>query len=167
QASKRVQGKQQKGLEVTLRDYHRQEQEAIIHGLINDIIDLAKEHKAMIVTEDLDIRIRGKFYRSAWKKMYKFLEYKCRLAGVPLWRGGIWAAYSSQICIYCGELNKDRRRDGSPFMCPSCGAVYHSDEGAGVNIARRVLYRKVDWEGKGGYRAFHRSFVNQGTLTTE
>lgn len=167
EAGKRVQEMQQAGIKPTIRDYRTQEREAIIHRLINKIIEIAQKHKAMIVTEDLDIQIRGKFYKSAWKKMYKFLEYKCRLAGVPLWRGGIWAAYSSRICIYCGELNANRKRDGSPFVCPHCGAVYHSDDGAGVNIARRALYRKADWKDAGGYLAFHRSFANHSTLTAE
>jgi len=165
--SKHVQEMQHKGQVPTVKDYSVKQREAIIHRLVNGIIDIAQEHRAMIVTEDLDIQIRGKFYKSAWKKMYDILEYKCRLAGVPLWKGGIWAAYSSQLCIYCGERNTNRKRDGSPFKCPYCGAEYHSDEGAGVNIARRALYRKVDWEDDGGYRAFHRSFTKDGTFTTE
>jgi len=166
-AGKRVQEKQRAGRKVTMRDWRCKEREMILHRLVNRAVEVAKEHKAMIVTEDLNIQIRGKFYKSAWEKMYRFLEYKCRLEGVPLWRGGIWAAYSSQICIYCGELNKERKRDGSPFDCPSCGAVYHSDEGAGVNIARRALYKKKEWESRGGYRAFHRSFAKGERLTTE
>jgi len=38
---------------------------------------------------------------------------------------------------------------------------------AAVNIARRALYKKADWEKKGGYKAFHRSFANASTFTTE
>lgn len=159
QASKSVQKKQKSGKKVTIRDYKRKEGEAILHRLVNEIIEVAKEHKSMIVMEDLSIRIRGKFYKSAWKKMYDYFEYKCKLAGVPLYKNGIWAAYSSQICIYCGELNKERKRDGSPFTCPFCGSVYNSDAGAGVNIARRVMYKKSEWENNGGYRAFHRGFA--------
>jgi len=166
-AGKRVQKRQRAGQKVTMRDWQRKEREMILHRLVNRIIEVAKDHRAMVVTEDLNIRIRGKFYKSAWEKMYKFLEYKCKMAGVPLWKDGIWAANSSRICIYCGELNEERKRDGSPFVCPFCGAVYHSDEGAGVNIARRALYRKKEWEKRGGYRAFHRSFANNGHLTTE
>jgi IS605 OrfB family transposase len=166
-ASKRVQEKQRAGRKVTLKDYRRKEGEAILHRLVNHIMDVAKEHRAMIVTEDLNIQIKGRFYKSAWAKMYKYLEYKCRLAGVPLWKGGIWAAYSSQICIHCGELNGGRKRDGSPFACSDCGAQYHSDAGAGVNIARRAMYRKKDWENKGGYMAFHRSFAKGDSLDTE
>ncbi len=167
QAGKRVQQMQRNGRTPTAKDYRTKQREAIIHRLINKIISVAKEHQAMIVTEDLEIRIRGAFYKSAWKTMYDMLAYKCRLAGVPLWKNGIWAAYSSQLCIMCGGLNTNRKRDGSPFACPYCGATYHSDEGAAVNIARRALYRKADWEDKGGYRAFHRSFAKEATYAAE
>jgi IS605 OrfB family transposase len=164
QANKRVQDKHKLGRQVTFRDYKRKEGEAILHRLVNGILDTAEEHKAMIVFEQLNIRIKGKFYKSAWAKMHKFTEYKAKLRGIPIWRGGVWAANSSTICIYCGGLNQNRKRDRSPFTCPSCGLVYHSDAGAGVNIARRALYKKKVWEKKGGYMAFHRSFANLGTF---
>ena len=159
-AGKRVQNRQAKGKPVTVKDYRQKHLDSILHSVINDILDEAEKRQSMIVCEDLNIQIKGKFYKSAWKKMYKFLEYKCKMRGVPLWKGGIWAAYSSQICIVCGELNRGRKRDGSAFVCPECGATYHSDEGAAVNIARRALYKKKAWEKKGGYMAFHRSFAN-------
>lgn len=166
-AGKRVQVKQARGKSVTVKDYRQKQLDSILHVVINDIIDKAIAHKSMIVLEDLNIKIKGKFYKSAWRKMHKMLEYKCKLAGVPIWKGGIWAAYSSQICIVCGERNKGRKRDWKPFECPDCGAVYHSDEGAGINIARRVMYRKKDWKGKGGYWAFHKSFANEADFGTK
>ena len=158
-AGKRVQVRQARGRKATVRDYRQKHLDSILHVVINDIIDLALKHRSMVVLEDLDIQIKGKFYKSAWKKMHKMLAYKCKLAGVPIWKGGIWAAYSSQICIVCGGLNRGRKRDGSYFVCPGCGATYHSDEGAGINIARRALYRKADWK---DHFAFHRSFANEG-----
>ncbi len=159
-AGKRVQRKQSKGKPVTVKDYRQKHLDSILHSVINDILDKAEYYQSMIVCEDLNIQIKGKFYKSAWKKMYKFLEYKCKLRGIPLWKNGIWAAYSSQICIACGELNRGRKRDKSAFVCPGCGATYHSDEGAGVNIARRTMYKKKTWEKKGGYMAFHKNFAN-------
>lgn len=156
---KQVQCRQAKGKLVTVKDYRQKHLDSILHSVINDILDTAEYHQAMIVCEDLNIQIKGKFYKSAWKKMYKFLEYKCKMRGIPLWKNGIWAAYSSQICIVCGELNRGRKRDGSAFVCPECRAIYHSDEGAGVNIARRAMYKKKAWEKKGGYMTFHRSFA--------
>lgn len=172
-AGKRVQHRQKRGLKITKEDYKQRELDGILHRLVNEVIQIALEHKAMIVLEDLNLKTRGRFYRSAYEKMFKFLEYKCKMQGVPIYqrknqqgklKPGVWAAYSSQLCIYCAYLNRGRKRDGSPFECPGCGSIYHSDEGAGVNIARRALYRAKDWGGGNGkpgdWRAFHRSFAN-------
>ena len=172
-AGKRVQDRQARGKPITARDYRQKHLDSILHALANTVIERALAHKSMIVLEDLNIQIRGKFYKSAWKKMHKILEYKCKLAGVPVWEEGVWAAYTSQICICCGEINPWRKRDGSPFKCqnPNCGDIYHSDEGAGVNIARRALYRKEEWGGKkskaGDWKAFHKSFANLPRLGTK
>lgn len=163
EAGKAVQKKQQKGRFVSIKDYRGKRQEQIFHILINDIIAIALEHKSMIVLEDLNIQIKGKFYKSAWKKLHWMLEYKAKLAGVPIRKGGVWAAYTSKICIKCGQINDNRKRDRSLFVCPFCNAEYHSDEGAGVNIARRALYKKSEWGGTkkkaGNWKAFHKSFV--------
>ena len=166
---KRIQDMQRRGERPTYRDYQRQEREAILHRLVNQLLDVAQEYQAKIVMEDLNIQIKGKFYKSAWRKFYKITEYKARLAGVPIWKEGIWAAYSSQYCIHCGALNRGRKRDRSPFVCPNpeCGEVYHADEGAGVNVARRALYHKDEWEDRGGHRGFHRAIAKAGFLTTE
>jgi IS605 OrfB family transposase len=154
-----VQAKQQRGQKVTMLDYRRKQQEAMMHKLVNHVIEVAIEHRSGIVTEDLSIHVRGKFVRSAWAKLEFILEYKCRLAGVP-YLGKVFAAKTSQICIWCGEIVE---RNDRVVTCHACGAVEHSDDAAGVNIARRVMYRKKDWEKKGGYLAFHRSFSNLGS----
>jgi len=172
QAGKRVQVKQQRGKVVTAKDYRQQNLDSVLHVLVNKMIDLAIEHKSMIVLEDLNIKIGGKFYRSAWKKIHKMFEYKCKLAGVPFKKEGVWAAYTSKLCINCGELAERSKRDGeTPVVCHHCGFVGHADECAAVNIARRAMYRKADWGGTkdkpGDWRAFHRSFANQAGFETD
>ena len=172
-AGKRVQEKQKRGLRITRKDYKQGELDNVLHRIVNHILDVAVEHKSMLVLEDLELKTIGKFYKSAYKKMYKFLEYKAKLRGVPIFtwfnpkteerKPGVFAAYTSQICIWCGEINKGREH-GKPFVCPSCGATYHSDEGAGVNIARRAMYKKRDWEKRGGYLAFHKTFANASSF---
>lgn len=163
-AGERIQRLQKRGKRVDIRFWKRREQEAVIHRMVNQIIAEAKAHKASIVVEDLNIKVRGKFVKSAFAKMDKILTYKCNLAGVPF-RGGVFAAYTSQICIHCGELC-DRPERGT-VICPHCGKSEHADEAAAVNIARRTLYRKKDWEKKGGYRAFHRSFATLPAFRAE
>lgn len=166
QAGQKIQDKQRRGKQITVKDYRQQNLDSILHTLVNRMIGLALEHRAMIVLEDLNIQIRGKFYKSAWKKLHKMFEYKCKLAGVPFKKEGVWAAYTSKLCINCGELAERSKRDGeTPVICHHCGFVGHADECAAVNIARRAMYRKADWGGTkekvGDWRAFHRSFANQ------
>jgi len=149
------------GKRVTKRHYKRQAYEEILHCLVNRLISIAIEHQAGIVVENLDnIRVKGKRVQSRFRKLDRYLEYKCILEGVPFRR--VFAAYSSMICHKCGELLD---RDDRDVDCNSCGYSGHSDDNAAVNIARRVLYRKRDW--KDGYRAFHRSFANTSTLQAE
>lgn len=141
------------GKKVTKRHYKRQAYDNILHGLANELIELAIEHQAQIVVEDLNIQVRGGRVVSRFRKLDRILSYKCKLAGVPF--RSVFAAYSSQICHRCGE---DMQRFDRLVVCETCEYRGHSDDNAAINIARRALYRKKQWEKNGGYRAFHRSF---------
>lgn len=169
-AGRRIQDKQRRGRGISRKDYKQKELDGILHRLVNEIIDIALDHRAMIVMEDLNLRTTGRFYKSAYQKIFRFLEYKCKWYGVPIYqrknehgqkKPGVWAAYSSKICIHCGE---EVERDDRAVFCPACGKQEHSDDAAGINIARRALYRAKDWGGGNGkpgdWRAFHRSFAN-------
>lgn len=149
------------GKRVTWRHYKTKAYDNILHALANSLIDMAKAHNAGIVVEDLNVKVRGGRVVSRFRKLDGILDYKCKLAGVPFRR--VFAAYSSVICHRCGG---DVDRDDRAVTCPACGYEGHSDDNAAVNIARRALYRKSDWNGKGGYRAFHRAFANAGTFPT-
>ena len=63
------------------------------------------------------------------------LEYKARLAGVPL--VFVCEAYTSQRCSKCGEINKDSRK-GERFECVSCGHKNQADLNGAVNIGSLV-----------------------------
>lgn len=160
-AGKVVQRRQMKGQVVSVKHYRRKYLDEILHILANNLVEKAKEYQAAIVMEDLNIQIRGKFYKSAWKKLHGFVAHKCLLAGVPFKKDGVWPAWTSKLCIYCGE---EVERDDRLVMCRHCGRQEHSDEAAAVNIARRAMYRKSDWGGTskkpGDWRAFHRNFAN-------
>ncbi|MBA3530508.1 MAG: IS200/IS605 family element transposase accessory protein TnpB [Ardenticatenales bacterium] len=155
-AGKYIRGRQRRGKPVNVTHYRGKQREEVLHKLANRIIAVALECQAGIVLEDLNIQVRGKFVKSSWAKLESILIYKCTLAGVPF-VCRVFAAKSSQICIWCGELVE---RQDRVLTCHHCGAIEHSDDAAGVNIARRAMYRKKDWEKQGGYRAFHRSFAN-------
>ena len=151
--------KARNGQMVTKRDYKTQAYDAILHTLANLIIDKALENQAQIVFEDLNIGVRGSRVKSRFKKFRQFVEYKAKMRGIPT--RGVFAAYSSMICHVCGG---DMERNDRDVTCKECGWSGHSDDNAGVNIARRALYRKKDWEKRGGYRAFHRSFSQKDAL---
>lgn len=140
------------GRMVTKLHYKRKAYEAILHGLANRIIKMAQENQAQIVVEDLGIQVKGSRVVSRFRKLDRFLEYKCKMLGIPFRK--VFAAYSSMICHKCGEMMK---RNNRAVTC-QCGYVGHSDDNAAVNIARRALYKKKQWQDRGGYKAFHKSF---------
>lgn len=157
---KNIRDKQKKGKPITIKDYRGVYLDSILHRIANELIALALEHKSMIVLEDLHIQVRGKFYKSAWKKLHNIMAYKCNLNGVPI--KTVWPAYTSKLCIVCGEEVERPHRD--LVICKNCGTQDHADDAATINIARRALYRKEDWGGTkdkaGDWRAFHKSFAN-------
>ncbi len=151
--------KQRNGKVVTKRHYKTKAYDNILHSLVNTLIEKALEHKAQIVIEDLNIQVRGGRVKSRFKKMARFLEYKCKRKGVPL--RSVFAAWSSIICHKCGEKGVRQGYKGREFYCKACGLTCHSDDNAAVNIARRSLYRKKDWQ---NHFEFHKSFANVAGL---
>lgn len=145
----------QRGKRVGVRHYKQKEVEARLHRLANALIAKAKQHGAGLAVEDLnpDFQVRGGMVVSRFQKFDHILAYKCKFEGVPFRR--VFAAYSSIICPACGE-NMYRSQDRQHVSCPACGYEGHADQSAAVNIARRALYRKADWE---SYREFHRAFA--------
>lgn len=147
--------KQRNGKVVTKRHYRTKAYDNILHSLVNVLIKKAIEHQAQLVIEDLNVQVRGGRVKSRFRKLGRILEYKCKLKGVPL--RSMFAAWSSMICHHCGEIGLRQGYKRREFFCPACGLKCHSDDNAGVNIARRALYRKDDWE---NHFEFHKSFAS-------
>lgn len=173
---KLIKNRQQRGQKVSRKLYGKRGLDKYLHEAANRIVITAASFKSMIVLEDLGgLKVRGSFYTSCFAKMAQIVIYKAQQLGVPVYQKktrsgivyGVLPHRTSQLCIECGEINKSRKRDGSPFNCPSCGVVYHADSGAGVNISRRSLYRKKDWLKSGGLKGFDASFANMGNFLTE
>lgn len=150
--------KARNGKIITKRDYKTRAYDQILHTLANRLLDMAEAHQAMIVLENLNVQVKGRWVRSRFKKLENFLRYKGKLRGVPV--RNVFAAYSSQICHVCGG---DMLRNDREVVCMECDYRGHSDDNAAVNIARRALYKKANWPG--GYRQFHRSFCDRTKLT--
>ena len=73
----------------------------------------------------------------SWGQFRRLLEYKCQEAGrnfilVP-------AAYTSQTCSKCENVDPKNRRSQSLFRCLSCGHEANADANAAETIRRRGL----------------------------
>jgi putative transposase len=79
---------------------------------------------------------RGRHGKWAFGQLRSFLEYKSRLAGVPL--VCVDPAHTSQECNECGYRDKTNRRSQSEFVCKGCGHVAHADRNAALNIRSRA-----------------------------
>lgn len=148
------------GKPVTKRHYRRQAYDNILHNLANLLIGIAKQHQAQIVLEDIGVQVRGKRVVSRFRELDRILAYKCVLEGLPKPRL-VFAANTNRICHICGEKGQCTNYE---FHCSVCNVHCHQNDNAAVNIARRALYRKADWE---SYWEFHKSFAKPAPFSTK
>ncbi len=116
----------------------------LLHRLANQIVALAKRYGAKVVFEQLDSLKAVK--KGNWGKSLKaaqlgkletIVNYKLRLAGLPLLQG-VPAYNTSNTCPRCSHSNSENRSK-QVFCCLSCGLTAHADSVAAINIARRLL----------------------------
>lgn len=130
----------------------RRHKRDVNHCLSKGIVSKAKESDRGIALEDLKgIRERtGKRLRRsqrsrhskwAFSELRLFIEYKARLAGVPV----VYAdpAYTSQTCSECGHKERANRKSRDDFRCKSCGHAAPADVNAARNISAAVMQRIV------------------------
>ena len=79
--------------------------------------------------------VRESLGKWAFYELASFLQYKAKLAGVPVFF--VDPAYTSQRCSVCGYTNKENRKTQAEFVCLACG---HS-ENADVNAAKNIAFR--------------------------
>lgn len=72
----------------------------------------------------------------AFHQLRSFIEYKARLAGVPVIL--VDPRNTSRTCPACGHVAKANRRTQALFCCVSCGFAGPADTIAAGNIARRA-----------------------------
>jgi len=116
------------------------------HKISKELVVVAKGTKRAIVLEDLrGIRSRvtarhgqrerhGKW---AFGQLRAFVEYKAKVAGVPVLR--VDPRDTSRRCSACGHTERLNRVSQSGFRCRSCGYV----ENAGFNAAKNIQWRAV------------------------
>ena len=114
------------------------------HNVSKQIVASAKGTGRGIVIEDLKhIRNRVKvghkqraiLHSWAFSQLRLFLEYKTRLAGVPLIL--VDPANSSRQCNRCHYVSNSNRPNQSTFRCRACGHQDHADLNAAANLRNR------------------------------
>jgi IS605 OrfB family transposase len=110
------------------------------HAISKQIVEKAKKSGKGIAIEDLTgIRKTAKIRKSQRRTMSNWsfyqlrqhLEYKSKLAGVPL--VVVNPAYTSQICHVCKHIGI---RNGKSFKCKYCGYSGDADYNASLNISQ-------------------------------
>ncbi len=81
-------------------------------------------------------RERSRHGNWAFARLRGFVEYKARLAGVPL--ALVDPRNTSRECPACGHTAKENRPHRSSFLCVSCGLSGPADTIAATNVARRA-----------------------------
>ena len=82
---------------------------------------------------------RATLHTWAFAQLGSFLAYKAKRSGVAFVQ--VDPAYTSQICSWCGHVDKRNRRTQAVFECGRCSFVGHADHNAAINIANRGVER--------------------------
>lgn len=111
------------------------------HTISKHLVSTALKTQRAIALEDLKgfrptVRRdqREIFGKWAFNELRKFIEYKARLAGVPVII--VDPHYTSQTCYVCGHVSKSNRKSQALFSCTSCGETLNADHNAARNIGR-------------------------------
>ena len=111
------------------------------HCISKSIVASAKGTRRAIALEDLKgIRERTTVRREqrarhngwAFSQLRLFIEYKAKLAGVPVLL--VDARNTSRTCPECGHCEKGNRKSQSEFVCRHCGYSANADYVGALNI---------------------------------
>ena len=114
------------------------------HRISKQIVAKAKATDSAIALEDLKgIRDRvtvkkpQRSQHSGWSfgQLRAFVEYKAKLAGVPILI--VDPRNSSRTCSVCGHCEKANRKSQSEFLCQHCGFSTNADWNAALNLKAR------------------------------
>ena len=116
------------------------------HTISRRIVSLAKRTNRMIAIEELTgirsrvrarKRERTKLHSWAFAELGGMLDYKAKIAGVPLLR--INPHNTSRQCSQCGHTEKANRKTRDSFVCKSCGHAACADSNGAANIRLKGL----------------------------
>jgi IS605 OrfB family transposase len=115
------------------------------HRISKELVAKAKDTDCGVAMEDLSgIRDRLQFRKPqrarmggwAFFQLRSFVEYKARLAGVPVVL--VDPRNTSRTCSSCGHCDKASRKSQSEFVCVACKFEIHADLNAALNIRARA-----------------------------
>jgi len=133
------------------------------HCISKSIVASAKGTRRAIALEDLKgIRERTTVRREqrarhngwAFSQLRLFIEYKAKLAGVPVLL--VDARNTSRTCPECGHCEKGNRKSQSEFVCRHCGYSANADYVGAFNI-----------RAKGRGTIFAQAAVNRPFVSTD
>lgn len=152
QLRRKLQAKQTRSAKRRLKKLSGKEQrfaKDVNHQIAKHIVAKAKDTARGIAVEELTgIHKRVTAHKaqratlSSWSfnQLRQFIEYKARLAGVPV--VAVDPRNTSRTCPCCGHIDKANRPNQSSFSCVECGYSGHADHIAAVNIRRRASLSK-------------------------
>lgn len=114
------------------------------HRISKELVLRAKGTGRGIALEDLKgirerttVRRKDRNKRLSWSyhQLRAFIEYKARLAGVPVI--AVDPRNTSRTCNECGHCDKGNRKDQESFCCLQCGHSVNADQNAARNIRDR------------------------------
>jgi len=115
------------------------------HRIAKQLVAKAQDTRRGIALEDLTgirdritVRRAQRRRQHSWSfhQLRSFIEYKARLAGVPV--ALVDPRNTSRTCPQCGLIDKRNRPDQTHFQCIGCGFAGPADTIAAINIGRRA-----------------------------
>jgi IS605 OrfB family transposase len=115
------------------------------HCISKELVARAKGTGRGIALENLDgirdritVRRRQRSRLGGWafNQLRLFIEYKAKLAGVPV--EVVDPAYTSQTCSECGYCEQTNRKSQSEFSCRACGYSCNADFNSARNLRLRA-----------------------------
>ena len=150
----RLQKKGTKSAKRLLKKRRRKEQRFATnenHRIAKQVVTHAQDTRRGIALEDLQgirdrITVRRpqrrRHHSWAFAQLRTFIEYKAKLAGVPVVL--VDPRNTSRTCPHCGLIDKRNRPNQASFRCIGCGFAGPADTIAAGNIARRAAVNRPD-----------------------
>ena len=113
------------------------------HVISKHIVSLAKgTHKGIALENLKGFKVtvrheqREQFGKWAFNELGRFIEYKAKLAGIPVVY--VDPRNTSRTCSHCGYISKSNRKTQSDFVCTQCNFSLNADYNAALNIAAKA-----------------------------